>query len=294
MAQTVKLPDWLKEANPAPCKTGGRARNTGFIDKNLESVAAFMKGMLESEAYASRKGIFQRIEARARIAGVLVLIAACAMSGSLWFLSVMLLGVSTISVLSKVGIRVLAGRVAPSFAFTLVLVAPVLFSFMSPGKSITGTAGGVSVTLEGAYSASLLLLRVSVMVALASLLFLTTRQSDFFRGLQRMPVPAFFVTALFMTFRYILILVKLVEDSALAMKSRMISGAGLKQSQMLAASRITLIIGKSLSMADEINMAMASRGFSGTVRTLGDGALMSWDYLWIGFSVFVFLLAAGI
>lgn len=294
MAQTMKLPDWLKEANPAPCKTGGRSRNTGFIDKNLESVAAFMKGMLESDAYASRPGVFQRIETRARIAGVLILIAACAMIASPLPLVAMLFLVSTFSVLSKVGLRALAGRVAPSFVFTFVLVVPVFFSFMSPGTSITGTVRGVSITLEGAYSASLLILRVSVMVALASLLFLTTRQSDFFKGLQHMPVPAFFVTALFMTFRYILILVKLVEDSALAMKSRMISGAGLRQSQMMAASRITLIIGRSLSMADEINMAMASRGFSGTVRTFGNGVLTPRDYVWLGFSVFVLLLATGI
>lgn len=294
MAQTVKLPDWLKEANTAPCKTGGRTRNTGFIDKNLESVASFMKGMLESEAYASRRGVFQRIETRARIAGILILIAACAMSGSFLFLSVMLLLVSVLSVLSKVSLRALAKRVAPSFVFTFVLVVPVFFRFMSPGSSIIGADGRFAVTITGASSASLLLLRVSVMVALASLLFLTTRQSDFFKGLQRMPVPAFFVTALFMTFRYILILVKLVEDSALAMKSRMISGAGLKQSQMLAASRITLIIGKSLSMADEVNMAMASRGFAGTVKTFGSGALTAGDYIWIGASVFIFLLGAGI
>lgn len=293
----LNLPGWFNEAKRGPCPKGGKAKPPGFIEKNLENIASIMKETIDSEEFALKKGALQGVDTRARIAGMLILILASGVTAH----TVMLLGIIFLTVIlarsSGVDINALAKRVLPSFIFTFALVTPVFFSFISPGVDILKvTAGGlkIAVTEEGVKTGLFFIIRVAAMVSLASLLLLTTRQSDFFKGLRQLPVPSFFVTALFMTFRHILILLKIAEDATFARKSRTITGTGLSEAQSWFASRITFILKRSLAMAEEVNMAMVSRGFTGKIKTFDNGALRGRDYLWIGFSSFVLFLSFGL
>lgn len=291
--QTLKLPDWFKQAHGSPCPTGGRAKAMGFLDRNLSAIASFMRRLMDSEEHANLPGVLQLIDPRARIAGVLVLITASAVASSSFMVASLAFTVLGFALASEIGLKALLKRVFPSFIFTLVIIAPMLFSFMSPGRDILRLTENVSVTMEGVRYASFFVARVTTMMSMAALLLLTTRQTDFFRGLRDLPVPSLFVTALFMTFRYIFILIKIAEDAVLAMKSRTIKGTGLRQSQRWVASRLALILRKSLNTADEVNMAMASRGFQGRVKTFDNHRMRGGDYLWLGFSFFMLFISFG-
>lgn len=292
MAQII-LPEWLKEARPSPCPPGSGRKSRGFVEKTLRNIASVMKEALVSEEYAKRRGLLQGLETKARLAGFFVLIAAGASAGRAFMLLAIMVVAATLSYLSGVGLRALMRRVLPALAFTSVLVLPVFFDFITPGAELWVFEAGrlrAALTREGVETGLFFMLRVSSMASLASLLLLTTRQADFFRGLGRF-VPSLFVTALFMTFRYALILLKIAEDSALARKSRCVKASGVGESQSWFATRSGLILKKSLSMAEEVNMAMASRGFTGKVKTFGTGPLRGRDYLWLGFTVFFLFMS---
>lgn len=292
--QTLKLPDWFKEARQEPCLTGDGSKGQGFVEKSLGNIASFMKGLLDCEERASRPGLLQGVDPRARIAGLLALVSACAFATGAAALGLIAAMLIILTILSRVPLSALFKRVLPSFIFTFAIIVPALFSFVSPGKEVLRLWEGVAVTAEGFYYGAFFLLRVSTMVGITALLLLTTRQTDFFKGLRQLPVPSLFVTALFMTFRYVFILVKVAEDAALALKSRSITSTRLRDSQRWAASRITLILKRSLGTAEDVNMAMASRGFDGRVKTFDNGRMRGKDYLWLGFSFFVLLLSLGL
>lgn len=292
----MKLPEWLKEARAETCPAGKRFKPPGFIEKNLSNIASFIRSVLDSEETASRSGFLQNIDPRVRIAGILELVSAAAITKSAWLLGVVAVIIFFLLTASRIHLRELVKRVLPSFIFTFVLVIPVFFSFVTPGSEIFRIPGleNIAVTEEGIKVALFFITRATAMISLVSLLLLTTRQTDFFRGLRRLPVPSLFVTALFMTFRHIFILLKIAEDASLARKSRTIGGAKLRESQMWFASRITLILKKSMNMAEEVNMAMTSRGFTGKVKTFENGPLTGRDYAWLAFATFMLFLSFGI
>lgn len=287
----MTLPDWMRRPGPQTCPAADGMRPQGFIEKSLRNFASVIREALTSEGYAARDGLLQRLEPRAKLAGFFLLITAAAFPESWLFLLAVLILTLCLSASTKVGAGPLVKRALPATVFTAVLAIPAAFSFVTPGRELLG-AGGVAVTAEGIKTALFFVLRVSTMAALASLAVLTTRQADFFRGLGRL-VPAFFVTALFFTFKYVIILVKVAEDAALARKSRTFDRASVREAQRWFASRAALLLKKSLNTAEEVSMAMVSRGFDGKVRSSSKGTLGGPEFLWLGATSFVLFLSLG-
>lgn len=290
----VRLPEWFREARGGPCPTGAPVKTEGFLDKNLETMASFMSEVFSTDEYASRKGLLQSIEPGSKTAGIIVLIVSCSIASHWAFLGTVLVLIAVLTGLSRLDPKALIKRVLPSAVFTFFLAGPVFLNLITPGTELFGVdAGGVriGITKEGVRNGLFFMTRVIEMVTLAALLVLTTRHADFFRGLRKLPIPSFFVTALFLTFRYLLILLKIAEDATLARRSRTATGAGLKEAQQWFASRVELILRKSLHIADEVNMAMASRGFSGQVKAFHGGKMAPRDFLWLGFTFFVLIIS---
>ncbi|MBI5888917.1 MAG: hypothetical protein HZB82_09460 [Deltaproteobacteria bacterium] len=284
MAQITGIPPWFKEARDKPCSTrDARGKGDGtepFLAKTLSNIASAAARLLDSEECAGRPGLLQGLNPASRIAGICSVIMGAAITKNPAMLGGIILLTAVLAFASRVPPAVLVKRVMPAFAFTAVIIAPVFF------MANAGFKAGVFI-----------IARVTAMTALTALLALTTRQTDLFRGLRRLPVPQFFVTALFMTFRYIFILLKMAEDAAFAKKSRLISRAGLRQSQSQNqrwfASRVALFLKKSLDMAEDVMGAMASRGFTGQVKTFDGEGLRQRDYIWLFAAFFVFFLSVG-
>ncbi len=292
----MNLPEWLKVSVPALTPERG-VKEPGFIKKNLEEIASLMRWMMDTEESAGRRGLLQTFDPRARILGILFLVVATAVTGNtIGFVSIMII-ILLLSYLSSVGITDMVGRVLPSFVFTGVMVLPALLSIVTPGTHILTIMIGtkeIGITYEGLRTAGTLLVRVTMMVSLVALLLLTTRQADLFTGLRGLPVPAFLVTALFMAFRYIFILLRMAEDVNLARRSRTIDHGLLRDTQGWFASRIAFFVERSMKMAEDISMAMCSRGFTGEIKGMDMDGMKRRDYLWLGGTSFVFFIILGL
>ncbi|MBI5810686.1 MAG: hypothetical protein HZB21_05820 [Deltaproteobacteria bacterium] len=295
MAKII-LPLWFKEAKDEPCPMGGKLDGApGFIEKSLLNIASFMKGVLDTEESASQRGFLQGLDARARMMGIFALMLASSVTGRILALAGILSIAVLLAYLSSISLLALAKRVLPVFVFTSVISLPLFFMAIGGTFELWALpfAGlNVWISRDGGLVYFLFVARVLTMASLVGLMALTTRQVDFFKGLGYF-MPRFFVTALFMTFRYLFILLKTAEDAAFARKSRTISHARQKESQEWFASRVALILDKSVKTAGEVALAMASRGFTGSVKTFGYGAMGRKDYLWVGLTVFLFFLSLG-
>lgn len=285
----VTLPEWLKGREEAPAFL--KAGSAGFIERSLFNFASAMKRVYVAGDYSSRKGALQAIEPRAKLAGFFFIIIAASLAHSAIFLGGVLVLAVALSLVSRIGPGPLVKRTLPAFVFTFVIAVPVIFGAVTPGKEVLDVFGA-SVTSEGLSSAGFFLLRVAAMVSTAMLLSLTTREADFFRGIGRF-VPAFFASALFLTFRYAFVLIKTAEDSALARKARTITGARGVESRAWFAGRAALLLKKAYGVAEEVGMAMVSRGFDGKLKVAASRALRGRDYLWLGFASFVLFLSFG-
>ncbi|MBI5287009.1 MAG: cobalt ECF transporter T component CbiQ [Deltaproteobacteria bacterium] len=295
MEKGIKIPDWFGKTalTPCPCYTVGKGR--GFLEKNLEAITSFIKDVLESQGFANRNGLLQAIDPRARLLGILLLILTAAILKGVSPLLGLLVVIVIIATVSKVPLTILLKRVSPIFIFTIFLVFPAAFNLITPGTPLltifTLDDFQLYISREGLVGITILLLRVASMVSLISILILTTGYADIFRAFQGLPIPKVFTTALAFVFRYILVLIKVVEDTHLAKKARTIKQSTLKEGQSWLASRIWLIIERSMEMAEGVYMAMMARGFAGEVKTTTLFNMEGRDYLWVGFTMFVFLLS---
>lgn len=294
MEKTLNIPEWMREPSGRGEGPGTVIKEAGFIRKNLSAVASLRGWISDSKESAKRRGLMQGLDPSARIAGVLILSAAAAFAKDMSALLTAAALLAVLAVLSGVGFSSMAKKTLPAFIFTLIITIPVFFSLLSPGKAAAGfSLGGFDlfITVSGLKTGVFFITRVATMTSLVALLMLTTRETDFFIGLRRLPVPAAFVTTLFMTFRHIFILLRTAEDTSMARRSRTIDASRLKDQRDWFASRVVLFLKKSLASAEELNMAMVSRGFGGRLRVLKGAVIRGRDYLWIGAVTFVFLIS---
>ena len=295
MEKGVKIPEWLGKTDLVSCPSCNIGKGKGFIEKNIQGIAYFIKEVLEPDLLAHKNGLLHKIDPRARLLGILLLIVAASILKNALVLTGFLALVMILAVVSNVPIPVLLKRALPVLIFTFFLVLPTAFNFITPGTAVVTVfkwdAFSLYISKQGLEGIAILLLRVGTMVSLLSAFILATGYPDIFRALQSFPIPKIFVTALSMTFRYIMVLIKVAEDSHLAAKARTIKPLTLKQGRGWLASKIWFIMERSMEIADDVYLAMTARGFTGGVKTMTVFEMRGPDYVWMGVCIFIFLLS---
>jgi cobalt/nickel transport system permease protein len=147
----------------------------------------------------------------------------------------------------------------------------------------------VSLTVQGVSSAITFVLRTGAAVSLVVLLAVTTPWTDLLASIQALKVPKAFVMVLGMTYRYVSLLAGIAREMHLALKSRTrVPGTRGSLARWLGAVAGTLLR-RSLIMSDSVNLAMVSRGYDGTVRTVSRFRSDAFDWI-----VLLLFVAVGI
>jgi cobalt/nickel transport system permease protein len=279
-----------------------------FLDKTLAAVAKVGEQAIFSERFAGRRGLLQSLDVRVKILTLLLLIIVAGLLrtvGSLWLLT--FVGV-LLAMLSSVPVGFFLKRVwlfVP--LFTAVIVLPAIFNVITPGDPLwvlvslpDSYAWGpyriprdIAVTRQGLQGGIVFISRVSASVSFAVLLMVTTRWSDILTGLRALFIPRVFLMTLSMTYRYLFLYLRLVQDMYRARKSRTIHRQSASAERNWIASRIGFLYVKSVEMSNDVYRAMLSRGYHGDVISLNRFRAAPHDYLWLaGVIIFAgFLLA---
>lgn len=249
---------------------------SGGLNHTLRHFLKTLEAVLTAEEIARRPGLLQRLDPRAKIAGLLAWILVAAWATRIGTLIVLFVSAFALSLLS----RVPAGFAAKRFwlsaaAFSGLLALPALF--LTPGDP-----AGYGVTWQGARSAALLVSRAVTIASIASLLVLTTPWARILRGLRVLGVPAVAIVILSMTYRYIFVLIQTAQEMLEGRQSRTLGNLGISGTRRLAASAMGVLLGKSLHMSEEVYQAMRSRGFHGEVYLLDEMRLTPADWLAAG------------
>ncbi len=310
MTTRTVLPQWLltTELSSQGEATGSikGAGSRSYIDSVIGRAASVLGALLESDPAANVKGLMQSIGPVPRLIGTLLLLFAGAVAGSFTALFGIVALLLFVALFSRVKLATLLFRISPAIFITALVTAPALFS-LGVGEasgadllrfSIFGTFFSVgSVEL---YGWLFLVTRVTVMVLISTLLLLTTTRVALFRALGALPLPRSFVSVLFMTYRHLLILLKRVEEIAMAKRARTIRAPRSRDLRSWFASRVASIISRSLVTAEEVAQAMVSRGFNGTISAGVEpepagrrSSIRGVDCLWLASSFFVFFMVLG-
>ncbi len=273
---------WFRtdEIKPCNCLTIRQGRKD-FVEKTIFTVTALLKDAISLHESIGREGYLQSLAPEAKLIGIALLVIATSLSGGIMPLLI-LYSFSILLALAS-GIRLSTFMTRVWFfipLFTCIIAIPAIF--FVPGDTLL-SLGFVHITEEGLLTAITLILRVATSVSFIILLILTTRWNRILTSLQSLFIPSSFVMVLSMTYRYLYLFLRTVEDMHYAFKSRLIA-KDRKEGRRWVGRRIGYLFHRSMSLSNEVYDAMVSRGFDGELKAM-ERTTFTWrDFIWLSLS----------
>ena len=255
--------------------TGNKSpsRASRFIERTIEGTISFLKETVSHDELAlpSRGRLLQSLDARFKLLSVALLLAGALFTRSRAELALLCCACTLAAALSGIPLRFYLKRTLLFIPlFSLFIILPSIFSFVTPGDPlVTVPLFGytLSVTQQGLAVAALFLLRVTASVSLAVLLVLTTPHHLLLKTLRVFRVPNLFVMTLGMCYRYIYLLLDIVQNSFVALKSRVGFVASTAAGRRIVAQNMAGLWLRSYRLHMQVFDAMMARGFTGEPMT---------------------------
>lgn len=265
--------------NAAPRRpTAGHA---SMVENSLSGITRALEQDLFAEEISHRDGLFQSLDARVKVVVTLALLISVSLSRSLAVIVGIYMLVLLLAFLSAVPASILLKRVWLALPFfTGLIILPALF--VTPGPVLLRIFPNVAITVTGLTTALFLLARVGTSVSLTLLLILTTPWNTVLSALTVLRVPDVFILVLGMTYRYVYLLLHVANDMFLSRKSRIVGRLSTAENQRMVAAIGGALLGKSISLSNEVYLAMQSRGFRSSLVTLKPFKMQRRDWVWLG------------
>lgn len=282
-------------AKPACCdyKQGQGKIKTPFLERGIHRLADIIKtGYVQGET-AALDNFFQKIDARIKVLFLLVFVIIVSLKKDIFSEFLIGIFVALLVIVSRLNLVSFYRRVLfLSFIFGFLISFPSACNIITRGEIILPILqlskpysfwiyripAEIGLTREGMYGAAMLTLRVANSLALSFFVLYTTAFPEIIKALKILRVADGFLMIITLSYKYIFIFARTVEDMHLAKKSRLAGQVSNAEARRWIAGRIAFIFKKTQLRCEEIFKAMLGRGFSESVRIYGVGKLQPRDW----------------
>lgn len=289
-----KIPAFLSYKNSGALshKIGGSA-HLSFIDKSIKRIAGIIKtGFIQMET-ASRDDIFQGLDARVKVLFMVYFLIIISLKKDIRSELLISAFVFILAVISKINmVNYYRNTLLFGFLFGFLIALPSSLNLITGGEIILplfelerpysfwiySIPSSIGITREGISGVIILTLRVVNSVSVSFLVLYTTQFSEIIRAFKIFKAPDAFLMIIIISYKYIFIFAKTVEDVYLAMRSRIAGAVSSKDMQNLVAGRMAFMFRKSRIQCEEVYKAMVSRGFTGEIRLYNFKRFMARDW----------------
>lgn len=234
-----------------------------FIEKTLSETADFFKWGFFAEKYTGRNGFLQKINAETKLISLILLSIIVNITHNITLLVIYYLLILVLAVVSKVEIQFFIKKILLIIPLMLaIILLPSIFNFVVKGHPLLYITKNIFITKEGLYLASIIILRTLISVSFVILINLTTPWNKILSSLKVFKIPEIIIQILNMSYRYLYILIKIVEDIHYALKSRIITKPEIRKLYKLLGFQIAGLFRRSANLTDLTYKAMVSRGYT--------------------------------
>jgi cobalt/nickel transport system permease protein len=248
---------------------------------------SFFKGSIFAEEHALKQGFLQSLDPRIKTLTFLLFILQILFTKSISILVCLYALCLLLTYLSKINLGFFLKRTWIFIPlFSLFIAIPALFNIITPGEAlVTFNIIGfkLALTRQGLFGAFLFVSRVITSVSFVVLLNLTTKHFVLLKVLRVFKIPQIFVMVLGMCYRYIYLFVEIIENTYMAIKSRVGLQVNYKHGQRIVAWNIGFLWQRSYLLNENVYKAMLSRGYRGEPCLLDDFKSKPRDWLWLFF-----------
>lgn len=268
-------------------------KSSGIVEKTIVGIVSLLKETIATEAIAGKRGFLQQTDPRFKLLSVAILLICALMTKSATLLAGLYAITVTIALLSHINLGFFLLRTFLFIpAFSLFIVVPALFSFVTPGQEVYSwnvLGCHTAITRQGIDSAVIFFLRVLSSVSMSILLVLTTRHHVLLKTLRLFKVPKLFVMTIGMTYRYIFLLLDLIQKTLTSIKSRVGFVTSVKSGQRIVTVNMAGLWLHSYRLQSQVYDAMLSRGYTGEPHIMEEFRVRPADYLLIAVSLFLLI-----
>lgn len=291
---TNKIPSFLlAKPSPEPFAHSEGVLKIPFIEKGMHHLADVIKtGYVQWET-ASRDDFLQKIDARVKVLFLLFYVIIVSLKRDIAVQVIIAVFVFALALISCLNIIALYKRVLFwGFIFGFLVALPSALNVITPGEMLLPLLQisknyslwvyqipkEIGITKQGVDGVLMLTSRVMNSLALSLLVSYTTPFPEIIRALRLLKVPDSFLIIVTLSYKYIFIFAKTVEDMHLAKKSRLVRHVSNAEARRWIAGRFVFLFKKTQLRCEEIFKAMVGRGFSDNIRLHGFRQLTSRDW----------------
>jgi energy-coupling factor transporter transmembrane protein EcfT len=271
-----------------------RGVSPSFLDKAISNLAGFIRISYIQWDMASREGLFQRLDARTKVLFLVFLLVIISLKKTIHSELAIAGLLFLLALLSRLDLLAFYRRpLSLGFLFGFLVALPSSLNVITKGEAflpllhlskpydlwIYHIPQTVGLTQEGLLGILMLTSRVVNSLTATFLLLHTTAFSEVIRTLKVLKLPDTMLMVLSLTYKYLFIFSRTVEDMYLARKSRLAGTVRRSEMRQWVAGRMALIFRKTQIECEEIFRAMQGRGFSGTIRVYEFRKLNSLDWI---------------
>lgn len=274
-------------------KKGPLKKAGGFIDRTLLGVVSLLKETISNDQLASKKGFLQQWDPRFKCLSIAVMLVCILSARSVAALTLFYAMTLVLSVISGISLQFFLKRTLLFIPiFSLFIVVPAIFNVVTPGESVISLklfSHILSITRQGIDSAVIFFMRVLTSVSIATLLMLTTRHHVLLKVLRIFKVPQIFVMTMGMTYRYIYLLLDMVQNTFTAIRSRVGFVTSTKTGRRIVALNMAGLWLKSYRLQTQVYSAMLARGYTGEPQVLDDFRAHTMDFVVLASAILCFM-----
>lgn len=271
-------------------------KENNFIGRSLMAAFSFLRESIFSEEFASKRGFLQARDPRLKFLSILFFLLSVLFSRNIYFIIGMYLFTIVLASFSSIHLGFFLKRTWVFIPlFSLFIALPALLNIFTPGEAVWSFrifTLHLSVTRQGIASATFFFMRVLTSASLCILLVLTTRHYTLLKVLRIFKIPQIFVMTLGMCYRYVYLFIDIIQNTYLAIKSRVGNVPSVKKGQAVVSWSISGLWQRSYQLNEDVYKAMLSRGFRGEPVVWDDFKAGPKDWVWLAVA-FVISLSTG-
>jgi len=283
----------LDKPSPRPVKGLGGRVSTPFLDKGIHHIAKVIKTAYVQWETSRQKGLLQGVDARVKVLFAAFFLVIVSLKRDVSSELMIASFTFTLAASSRLDLFSLYRRILFfGFFFGFLIAMPSSLNIVRQGDMALTIVSlskpydfwvyhipkDIGITWDGLRGVAMLTMRVINSVSLSLLLLYTTPFPEIIRALKVFRVPDTFLMVINLSYKYIFLFAKTVEDMHLARKSRTVGAVNDAEARKWIAGRMVLVFRRTQLKCEELFKAMLSRGFSGDIRLHDFGKPKARDY----------------
>jgi cobalt/nickel transport system permease protein len=297
------IPEYLLKSSSPGFVKKERAKIT-FLDKTVLSTAKTIKSIYLQAESADTDNFIRKINPYVKFISLIYFVVIISITGKLQAQITASVLILSLYIVARLRVTDVYRKILfLSFIFGFIVVLPASLNIITPGKIVMTIAKldgplhfwiynipqNIGITENGLHVVLLMFLRVLNSISIAMFIIYTTPFLPFIKTFKIAGVPDTFLMIITLTYKYIFILSRTIEETYFALKSRLSGNISSGSIRKLVSGRIFFIYKKSQNMYEGTYNAMVSRGYKGRLQMPVRN-----HFTWLDIISLVIVIAVGI